>query len=90
MKLIGKKKLVKAVLNKNIQVFIVYIAFLIFKITIHLAWKAQITLLSIEKILEYILAKYANYINIFSKKLAAKLSKCFYITKHVINLELDK
>lgn len=36
------------------------------------------------------LAKYFNSANIFSKKSVMKLSKCFNINKHLINLKLGK
>lgn len=63
------------VLNKNVKVFIVYIIFLNLgsKILIHQVYKVQINLLIVKKVI--ILAKYLDYINIFSKKLAAKLLK---------------
>lgn len=35
-------------------------------------------------------ANYLDFINIFLKKLAVKLSKLSLIKKHLINLELDK
>lgn len=34
--------------------------------------------------------KYLDYTNIFLKKLVAKLSKCFNINKHLIELESSK
>lgn len=35
-------------------------------------------------------AKYLNFINILSKKLAIELPKYFNINKHLINLKFDK
>ena len=58
------------------------------KITIHLAWKAQIALLLAKKIT--ILAKNANFANIFSKKLAKVLSEYTGINKNIIKLENSK
>lgn len=63
-------------------------AYLDFKITILLVQKAQIALLIIKKV--SILAKYIDYIDVFSKKLAMKLFKCLNISKYTINLEFDK
>ena len=37
-----------------------------------------------------ILAKYIDFVNVFSKKLAIKLSKYLYINKYAINPEKDK
>lgn len=72
------------------KVFIVYVTSLSLnlKMSIYLTWKAQIALLGAEKVT--ILAKYLNFIDIFSKKSATKLSKRFIINKYLINLEPDK
>ena len=58
------------------------------KITIYLAWKAQIALLLVEKLI--ILVKYANDIKVFSKKLAKVLPKQIGISKYTIDLEKGK
>lgn len=55
---------------------------------IHLVCKTEITLLIAKKVM--ILAKYLDFIDIFWKNLAAKLSKESNITKHLINLKPDK
>lgn len=49
-----------------------------------------ITVYLIQKISKSVLAKYANYIDFFSKKLVKKLSKYLNINKYSINLEFDK
>lgn len=56
MEFVGKKKYLRAVVNENVEVFVVYIASLL---TIHLAKKAQIAFLFIKKL--KILEKYSNY-----------------------------
>lgn len=70
------------------KVFVMYMAYLSLKMTIHLAWKAQITLLIIKKVL--ILAKHFDYAKVFLKKFVAELLKYFNINKHFINLIPDK
>lgn len=55
---------------------------------IHLAQKAQITLLVTKKV--SILVKYLDFVNLFLKKLVAKLFKYSEINKYSINLELDQ
>lgn len=74
-------------LDKKIKAFIVYMIFLRFKMSIHLTWKAKIVLLLVEKIT--ILAKYLDFLNIFSEISAMELFEWLNINKHTINLELD-
>lgn len=45
-------------------------------------------LLVVEKVV--ILAKYSNFLNVFSKKFVLKLLVRFDINKHVIDLKFDK
>ena len=66
MELIDRNKFAKAVLNENVEAFVVYMASLTSKMTIHLIWKAQIALL---------LSKYFDFAKVFSKKLAKVLLK---------------
>ena len=73
IKLVNKKEFVKAVLNENVETFVIYVALLISKMTIYLVWKAQIALLVVKKIT--VLVKYFNYTNVFSKKSAKMLPK---------------
>lgn len=72
------------------KVFIIHISFLGLgsKISIDLAWKAQIALLVVEKVT--ILAKYLNFANVFLEKLAIELLKYLVINKHSINLKSNK
>lgn len=57
--------------NKNVETFIVYIAFfsLEIKMIIYLAEKTQIISLGIEEVLKNILTKYLNFKNMFIKQL---------------------
>ena len=82
--LINKKKFAKVALDKNIEVFIVYIALFILKMTIYLACKAQMTLFISKEVT--VLVEYTDFANIFSKTLAAMLSKRLGINKHIIKL----
>ena len=58
------------------------------KKTIHPAWKAEIALLLAKKVTN--LAKYADFVNVFLKKLAEVLPKYTKINKHAIKLEESK
>ena len=58
------------------------------KITIYLAWKAQITFLIAKKIT--ILIEYADFSNVFSKKLGKVLPKRINIFKYTIKLVYSK
>lgn len=73
MKIIDKKKLAIVILDENIEVFVVCIAFSTSKMMIHPTWAAQKTLLMAEKMI--ILAEYLNFAYIFSKKIIAELPK---------------
>ena len=75
-------------MDKNIKAFVVHITSFTLKMTIYLACKAQIALFLVEKLI--ILAKYLNFANIFSKKLAEILSKRVRVNKHAIKLKRDK
>lgn len=70
--------------------FVIHITFLSLslKILIHSTWEAQIASLVAKKIT--ILIKYLDFVNLFSKKLAAELFKRSTINKHWTDLELGK
>ena len=59
-----------------------------FKLTIHLAQKAQIILLLSKEIT--VLIKYSNFANLFSKKSVEMLLEQIGINEHAIKLEEDK
>lgn len=65
--------LAKAALNRNVKIFVAYISILAAKIIIYLTKKAHISLLLLKKFT--ILAKYFNFADVFSKKLAEILPK---------------
>ena len=88
VELIGKKKFAKTALDENVEAFIVYMAFFTLKILIYPAQKAQITLLIAKKVT--VPAKYINFANIFSKKLAKILLERTGINEHAIELVDNK
>ena len=90
VELINKKEFAKAVLDQNIEAFVVYMSSLSLKskITIYPAWKAQIALLLNKEVT--IPAKHSDFANVFSKKLAEVLQECTEINKHAMKLEDGK
>lgn len=73
MQIINEKEFVIAALNLTKKTFMIHMAYLGAKILIYLAQKFQITLLITEKVI--VLAKYFDFVEIFSKKLVMKLLK---------------
>ena len=74
MKIINLKKFTQALLDENVEVFVVYITFFSHNLSpIHLVIEAQITLLIIEEV--KILTKYSDFSNIFLEKKTWVLSK---------------
>lgn len=66
IKIIDKKEFAITVLDKNVEVFVMYITFFSLEkltITIHLTRKVQIILLLTEKVM--IFNKYSDFFNIF-------------------------
>ena len=90
MELIDKKKFAQAALDENIKAFVVHVSFLSLKLkmSIHPAQEAQIASLIAEEIT--VVAKYSDFPNVFSKRLAEVLPKCIGINKHPIKLEDGK
>ena len=88
----NKKNFTIVVLDKNIKAFIIPFAFfnLRMKLITHQAYKAQIVLFSIKKVLKNILDKYQNLINMFLKRLTIELFNCLDTNKNTISLEIDK
>ena len=82
VKPIDKKEFAKAALAENVEAFVVHAASFISKMTIHLAWEAQIALLLAKKVT--VLAEYIDFVDIFSKALAKVLSERTDINEHVI------
>ena len=71
MKFINKKELPKAILDKHIEAFIMYITFLL-TMAIYPARKTYIALLIVKKI--QIATKYLDFLDIFLKEKALVLS----------------
>lgn len=88
IQIISLKKFTIVALDLGKKAFMVFIAYLRAKIFIYPARKTKVALLIVEKVI--ILVEYSDFEDIFSKKLALKLSKRFDINKHSINLELSK
>lgn len=86
----NKKRFVKIGLNKNIEIFVVYMVFynLRSKMLMYSNRKALITFLLTEKVT--ILVKYSDFFNIFLEKFIAILLEKTIINKHIIYLEVDK
>ena len=85
---IDPKEIAAVALVLNKEAFVVYVAYLRAKMSIHLAWEAQIVSLFTKEV--SVPKEYADFSNIFFKESAAVLSKRLDINKHVINLEPGK
>lgn len=94
VKFIDKREFTKTILNKNSEIFTVYITTLkatgIANIIIYLLQIVQIAVLQFDKTSTKIPAKYTNYTNIFLFDLAIELSENISINKHAITLVKDK
>lgn len=88
--LIIKNKFIKVTINENFEIFIVYIIVLKARTLIHSTKIAQIAALDWDKTLTKVLAKYADYVNIFSFDLVIKLLENTDINKLSIKLVEDK
>ena len=75
-------------MNENIEAFIVHISSLTSKMAIYSTQKAQSALLLVEEVT--VLAEYADFVNVFSKKLAEVLPEQTGINEHAIKLKEDK
>ena len=84
--MIRKKKFITIALDLKNKAFIVYIASISRDFNIYLFFIAQIAFLKADKILTSVSSKYTNFIDIFSKNLAAKLLEYIKINKYIINL----
>lgn len=74
MKIIDKKEFATAILNKDDEIFVVYMAALsIMDSNVHPSRHAQIALLEVEEVT--IPFKCANWINVFSSNFTAELFK---------------
>lgn len=88
MHMINQKKFAIAALYLDKKAFIVYVAYLESKISIYSACEAPITLFLAKKIT--VCKKYADCLDVFSKKSVAVLFNWLNINEHAINFELDR
>lgn len=90
VELIDKKEFVKAALDKNSEIFAVYIAIpettKTISISIHLLQVAKIAVLLWDKTPTEVPAKYFDYADVFSFDLTMKLSENTDINKYTIKL----
>lgn len=82
-KFINKNQFVKLILEKNVNNFVVDINSLAAKMTIHLAKKAEITLLLIQKI--NILSEYLNFNDVFLKNLQKFYLNLFQLINTILS-----
>ena len=87
---INKKEFAKAVLDENIEAFVVYMNSLSLgsKIMIHPARETQIALVLAKEVI--VLAKYSDFADVFSKELAKRLPERTGINEHAIKLKNRK
>ena len=88
VELIDQKEFAKAILDENIEAFVVHVSSLELRMTIYLARKAQLALLLAEKIT--ILAKYLDFAYVFLKNSANILWEQIRVYEHTIKLEEGK
>ena len=86
VKLINKMKFVKAALNENSKIFVVYAAALKAEASIHLPQIAQIAALQWNKAPTKILVKYYDYIDVFSSDLDMMLCENIEMNEYAIEL----
>ena len=86
----GRKELAAAALDLEHKAFIVHITALSVDLgnEVHLFRRAQIAHLKADEALTQVLSKYADFVDVFSPKLAAKLPK-HGISNHIIKFVDD-
>ena len=92
VELIGKKEFAAAVFNSKHEAFVVYVTALNIDSgnEVHPLRKAQIAYLKADKAPSKVLNKYADFADIFSLRLAAKLPEHTKINNHAIELINDQ
>lgn len=85
--MINQKKFATIALAPK-KAFVIYITYLKSKMSINLAYNAQIILLLAKKV--SVPKKYTHFLNNFSKKFVVILPDHFNINKYIIDLEPDK
>ena len=90
IELIDKKEFAKAMLEKNIEIFVIYISFLslILKMTIHLTKKVQIALIFAKKVT--VSVKPSDFANLFFEMTTNVFLEQIRANKHVIKREKGK
>lgn len=78
------------VLDLDKEVFVVHIATITSEMAIYSVHKAQIALLKAKEALVTLPAKYSDFVDVFSKKLAAVLLEHTKINIYAIDLKEDK
>lgn len=89
VELVKKIKFATAALDLNNKIFVVHVAFLAksnLGLEIYLFYRAQITFLKADIATISVSSKYANFVDVFSKNLIAKLIKLTKINNYAINL----
>lgn len=75
-------------IDKNVNAFILHVAFFALKMSIYPSWTTHISLFIVEKVI--IPKRYADFANMPLKKLAKRLSKQISINKYTIQLKNSK
>ncbi len=89
IEIIDKNKFAKTALNKNSEIFVIYVSAL--KATmIHISWAGQIAALQWNKAFIKIPVEYFDYVNVFSTDLIIELTKNTGINEHAIKLIKEK
>ena len=88
VKIIDQKEFAKAVLDENIEAFVVHVSFLELRMTIEPAREAQLALLLTEKVT--VPVKFSDFADVFLEKSANVLPERTGANKHAIKLEEGK
>ena len=88
VEIIDWKKFAKAVLDENVEAFVVYVSSLGLRMTIHPARKAQLAFLLTKKVT--VPAKYSDFADVFSEDSANILLEQTIVNENVIELEEGK
>lgn len=91
VKLIGKKEFTVAALDLEHKAFIIHVAAFSINLSnkVHLSKKAQIADLKVDKSSNKDFSEYPDFADVFSPKLATKLSEHTRINDHAIELVDD-
>ena len=90
MELIEKKVFATTTFDSENKAFVVYVAFISQDLNVYPFWRDQVALLKVHDIPTFIPPKYADFVDVFFKDLAAELPKHTRINDHIINLITDQ